>query len=219
VIGSLLPAGVVAYEEFADLPGELPFPGEEALIAKAVDGRRREFITARRCARRALADLGHPAAPILSGARREPLWPAGITGSITHCAGFRAAAVARADDLAGLGIDAEPNGPLPDGVEESVAATGERERLRELSVRAPHVSWGRLLFSAKESVYKAWYPLTGRWLGFEDADLTIDPEAGTFRAYLLVDGKRIDGGTPLTEMSGRFAVGRGLVLTAVAISR
>jgi 4'-phosphopantetheinyl transferase EntD len=219
VIASLLKAGVVAYEEFADLPGEPPFPGEEALIAKAVDGRRREFITARRCARRGLADLGHPPAPILSGARREPVWPAGIIGSITHCAGYRAAAVARADDLAGLGIDAEPNGPLPDGVEESVASPGEQERLRALALVAPHVSWGRLLFSAKESVYKAWYPLTGRWLGFEDADLLIDRESDTFRARLLVDGKRIDGGTPLTEMFGRFAVGCGLVLTAVTISR
>ncbi len=219
MIEPLLPDGVVAYEEFADQPDEPPFPGEELLIARAVEGRRREFITARGCARRALADLGHAPAPILSGARREPLWPAGIIGSITHCAGYRAAAVARSDDLAGLGIDAEPNAPLPDGVEESVASAGERERLRELSVRAPHVSWERLLFSAKESVYKAWFPLTGRWLGFEDADLTIDRAAGTFRARLLVDGERIDGGTPLTEMSGRFVVGEGLVLTAVAISR
>jgi len=134
MIGSLLPPGVVAYEEFSDLPGEPPFPGEQALIAKAVEGRRREFITARRCARRALADLGHPPAPILSGTRREPLWPAGISGSITHCAGYRAAAVAPARHLAGLGVDAEPNGPLPDGVEESVAAAGEREQLRALSV-------------------------------------------------------------------------------------
>ena len=217
LLGSLLPACVVAYEEFADLPGEPPFPGEESLIATAVEGRRREFVTARRCARRALADLGYAPAPILAGAGREPLWPAGVAGSITHCAGYRAAAVARRTDLAGLGADAEPDGPLPDGVEESVTSDRERAHLRELSLAAPQVSWGRLLFSAKESIYKAWYPLTGRWLGFEDAELTIEPESRTFRARLLIDGERIDGGPPLNEMSGRYAVGRGLVVTAVAV--
>jgi 4'-phosphopantetheinyl transferase EntD len=217
VIGSLLPVCVVAYEQFCDLPGEQPFPGEDDLVAQAAEGRRREFITARRCARRALAGLGHPPAPILSGSRREPLWPAGTAGSITHCAGYRAAAVARVGELAGLGIDAEPHGPLPAGVQKSVATPREREQLHELAREAPQVSWGRLLYSAKESVYKAWYPLTGRWLGFQDAELVIEREARTFRARLLVDAERRDGGVPLTELTGRFAVDRGLVLTAVTV--
>ena len=58
------------------------------------------------------------------------------------------------------------------------------------AVRAdvPHVHWDRLLFSAKESVYKAWFPLARRWLGFEDAVVMIDPSAGTFQARLLVVG-------------------------------
>jgi enterobactin synthetase component D / holo-[acyl-carrier protein] synthase len=219
VITSLLPACAVAYEEFSDIPGEPPFPGEESLIARAIEGRRSEFITARRCARRALGQLGYPPAPILSGPRREPVWPSGTAGSITHCRGYRAAAVARLGDLAALGIDAEPNGPLPDGVEEAVASERERKHFYRLSVEAPAVSWGRLLFSAKESVYKAWYPLTGRWLGFEDADLLIDRESHSFRARLLVDGRRNDGGPPLTEMTGRFAAGRGLVVTAVTVDR
>lgn len=219
MIESLLHSGVVACEEYSDLPEEPPFPGEEALVKQAVGSRRREFVTARRCARRALADLGIPAAPILSGDRREPLWPAGIIGSITHCVGYRAAAVARAEHLVGLGIDAEPNGPLPDGIEESVTVADERKRIQELSLRCPTVSWDRLLFSAKESVYKAWYPLTGRQLGFEDADLLIDRESGTFLARILVDGARIDGGAPLREVEGRFTLARGLVLTAVTISR
>lgn len=72
MITSLLPAGAVPYEESSDIPGELPFPGEESLIARAVEGRRCEFITARRCGRRALGRLGYPPAPILSGSRRGP---------------------------------------------------------------------------------------------------------------------------------------------------
>jgi 4'-phosphopantetheinyl transferase EntD len=215
VIGALLPSTVTAVEAFEDVPGEAPFPGEEDLIANAVEGRRREFITARRCARAALRAFGHADAPIRPGPKREPCWPAGMTGSITHCSGYRAAAVARTSDIDLLGIDAEPNGPLPEGVAESITVAGETAMLDRLARTHPGTHWGRLLFSAKESVYKAWFPVTGRWLGFEEARVTIDPDAGTFAATLLADGARIDGKPPLTVLHGRFTVGRGLVLTAV----
>jgi 4'-phosphopantetheinyl transferase EntD len=212
MIEQLLPAGVVAVEAFADVPGEPVFPGEEDLVARAVESRRREFVTARRCAREALAELGHPAAPIRPGPKREPLWPAGIAGAITHCKGYRAAAVVPTTVLAGLGIDAEPHGPLPEGVEEAVTVPGESAMLARLTADDPATHWGRLLFSAKESVYKAWYPLARLWLGFEDARLTIDPADGTFHATILIDG-------PLAEVTGRFVVAGGLVATAVTVPR
>ena len=81
MIETLLPAAVVAVETFTDVPGEEPFPGEEHLITDAVEGRRREFITARRCAREALRAFGYADAPIRTGPKSEPQWPAGITGS------------------------------------------------------------------------------------------------------------------------------------------
>ncbi len=217
MLSGLLPPQVVAVEAFDDVPGELPFPGEEAIIARSVEVRRREFITAHRCARQALAGLGQPAIAILPGTRREPLWPPGVVGSITHCLGYRAAAVARRTDLAGLGIDAEPHAPLPEGVAEQVALAEERDQLAYLTAAHPGTHWDRLLFSAKESVYKAWYPLTGRWLGFEEARLTFDPAASVFRAQILVDGRRIEGGVPLTELIGCFRVEGGLLLTAVRV--
>jgi 4'-phosphopantetheinyl transferase EntD len=217
VIELLLPPPVASVEAFDDLPGEEAFPGEEDLVASAVEGRRREFVTARRCAREALGRLGYPPVAIRSGERREPRWPQGVVGSITHCAGYRAAAVARADDLAGVGIDAEPNGPLPDGVEGLVTTADEPAMLRRLAEADPTVHWDRLLFSAKESIYKAWYPLTGRWLGFGDALLSLDPAAGTFTGRVRIDGARTDGGPPLTELHGRYVVERGLVITAVTV--
>ena len=172
------------------------FPEEEALLARAVDKRRREFATARDCARGALAALGVAPVPILRGERGAPQWPPGIVGSITHCAGYRAAAVARASDVLTIGLDAEPDEMLPDGVLGSVSLPGERERLRDLAAAAPGTCWDRLLFSAKESVYKAWFPLTGRWLGFEDADITIDAADGTFEARLLTAAPMV-GAFPL----------------------
>jgi 4'-phosphopantetheinyl transferase EntD len=216
MIEQLLPPAVVVVEAFEDVPGEPVFPGEEDLVATAIESRRREFVTARRCAREALARLGHPPVAIRRGAKRDPQWPAGLVGSITHTAGFRAAAVASRDVVAGIGIDTEQNEPLPEGVDGMITVPGEPEMIATLVKTNPMTQWGRLLFSAKESVYKAWYPLTGRWLGFEDARITIDP-AGTFAATLLIDGTRTDGGSPLTELRGRFVVARGLVATAVAI--
>jgi 4'-phosphopantetheinyl transferase EntD len=139
-----------------------------------------------------------------------------VCGSITHCAGYRAAAVARAREVAGIGIDAEPNQRLPDGVEDMIVVPGEAPALRRLTAARPAIHWDRLLFSTKESVYKTWYPLTRRWLGFDDVRLDIDP-AGTFTAELLVDAARADGGPPLRLLNGRFLLEGGLVLTAVTI--
>lgn len=218
MIDLLLPSSVTAVETFTDVAGEPAFPGEQDVIAKAVPGRRAEFITARRCAREALSHLGYPPVALRPGPRREPLWPDGVAGSITHCTGYRAAAVTRTSELASLGIDAEPHGPLPPGVGDSVTVAGERDMLDRLACTDPTIHWDRLLFSAKESIYKAWYPLTHRWLGFEDAHLSVDPATRTFTARLLVDGTRLDGGPVLTEVNGRYLVGGGLVLTAVTVA-
>jgi 4'-phosphopantetheinyl transferase EntD len=223
VITAILPPEAAAEETFTDVAGPVLFPGEEAVLARAVGKRRREFTTGRACARAALARLGVPPVPILPGVRGAPQWPAGIVGSITHCDGYRAAAVAWAHDVTALGLDAEPNEPLPGGVLAVIASDAEVARLASLDAARPAatpapagVCWDRLLFSAKEAVYKAWYPLTGRWLGFEQADVTIDPAAGTFTARLLVPAAGPDG-TALTSLTGRWLARDGLILTTVAL--
>jgi 4'-phosphopantetheinyl transferase EntD len=213
--GELLPAPVAVVEAFADIPGARLFPAEEPAISRAVDRRRREYTTARACAHQALTRLGVPAVPILAGERGAPQWPPGIAGSITHCAGYRAAAVARTAEVASLGLDAEPDAPLPGGVLEVISLPGERAGLAALGQASGAPSWDRLLFSAKESVYKAWFPLTGRWLGFEDAEITISPD-GSFRARLLVPGPELDGRC-LTGFTGRWLARDGLVVTAIAV--
>ncbi|CAJ60961.1 MULTISPECIES: 4'-phosphopantetheinyl transferase family protein [Frankia] len=225
MLASLLPDAAVAVEAFEDDPNAVLFPEEAALLARAVDKRRREFTTARICAHRALSGLGLPPVPILSGDRGAPHWPDGVVGSITHCAGYRAAAVALAGRLRTIGIDAEPNEPNPQGVTAQITVPAEEGWLATLTRTLPTVHWDRLLFSAKESVYKAWFPLAQRWLGFEDAALTIDPGTaattatparGTFTAKLLVTGPTLDGGE-LTGFDGHWLADRGLLLTAVTV--
>ena len=214
MLAELLPPDVIAVDIVGDDPDAYLLPDEEHLVAKAVAKRRREVTNARTCARRALARLGIAETAIPRGAKGEPLWPAGVVGSITHTTGYFAAAVAQADKIRSIGIDAEVHGELPDGV---LSHIGFGPELTWLAGRDhTEVWWDRLLFSAKESVYKAWFPLTGRWLGFEDATVIIDPVNRTFQATILVDGTTHTG-TPLTTMSGRWLVRDGLVLTAITV--
>jgi len=216
VIAEILPPVVATAHCFAD-PAQAPlFPAEEAAVAGAVPQRRSEYATVRLCARQALAELGEPPVALVPGKRGAPRWPAGVVGSLTHCTGYRAAAVARLAQVRSVGIDAEPHGPLPRGVQQAVALPGEAVQLGELASAYPRTHWDRLLFSAKESVYKAWYPLTGQWLGFADARVVIDPRAGTFTAEFLVPGPQLDG-RELTGFAGRWLVRDGLLLTSVVI--
>jgi 4'-phosphopantetheinyl transferase EntD len=90
-------------------------------------------------------------------------------------------------------------------------------RLRDLASAAPGTSWDRLLFSAKEATYKAWFPLTRRWLGFEDADITSSPADGIFQVRLLVTPPEVGGDAP-TSFVGRWMARDGLILTAITVS-
>jgi 4'-phosphopantetheinyl transferase EntD len=127
---------------------------------------------------------------------------------MTHCDGYRAAAVAAAEAWVGIGIDAEVLAPLPDGVGPLVMSAAERAALRDVD---PALCPDRVLFSAKESVYKVWYPVVRAWLGFEDVDVRLGD--GTFVARLEPDGLGTD------ELHGRWTVRDGFVLTAVTLAR
>jgi 4'-phosphopantetheinyl transferase EntD len=214
MIGDILPNGVEAVEAVGDDPLASLLPLEEAALGHVVEGRRREFTVARSCARRAFGKLGLPPLPVLRGAHREPIWPDGVVGSITHCPGYSAAAVARRGDFLSVGIDAEVHGELPPGVLQKISLREERAWLERL--KGTGVCWDRVLFSAKESIYKVWFPVTGRWLGFEEALMQIDPAGGTIRARLLAPGLVV-GGRHIECIDGRFCVQNGFVLTFAGI--
>jgi 4'-phosphopantetheinyl transferase EntD len=204
-------------ELYSDPPGLAPLAEEEPLIARSVAKRRNEFITVRYCARIALGELGFPAVPILKGEKGEPCWPDGVVGSLTHCAGFRGAVVGRKGAVRSVGVDAEPHDVLPDGVLDAISLPAERTELAALPAA---VHWDRILFCAKEATYKAWFPLTKRWLGFEDAHITFDVDesgsAGSFESTILIDAAALSG-PPLSSLRGRWSVNRDLVLTAITL--
>jgi 4'-phosphopantetheinyl transferase EntD len=218
LIGPLLPNVVASAEAFTDPPAVALFPEEAAFVSRAVDKRRREFASVRYCARQALADLGVGPVAIVPGDRGEPRWPPGIVGTLTHCAGYRAAAVAPAVSVAAVGIDAEPHEPLPEGVLDMIGLPAERAQVAELTRRDSGVAWDRLLFCAKEATYKAWFPLMGAWLGFDEAEITVDPVTRTFTSRLLAAGPEI-GGTRIGVFPGRWACENALVATAITLLR
>jgi 4'-phosphopantetheinyl transferase EntD len=215
LIEAVVPGSACA-ELFCDAPESAMFPVEAAMVAGAVAERRREFGTVRWCARRALRRLGAPTVPILPDADRVPRWPAGVVGSMTHCEGYRAAAVARSDELGGIGIDAEPHGPVSVEALELLLRDEERAALRTLADAACGLlHWDRITFCAKEAVFKAWFPLTRRWLDFDEVSTTVDPD-GTFAARLVVRGVS-DGDRELEAFTGRWVVDRGLVVAGTSI--
>ncbi len=193
-------------------------PREEALVsARAVEKRHRELRAGRHAAHLALARAGcaDHAAPILRGPRNEPLWPDGWVGAITHADVWVGAAVAPRARAAGIGVDVE-----------SLARTTGSD-ITHLVCLPEEVPWVaghpdrlRALFSAKETVFKALYPIGGVFLDFKDARLLWrdgDPEgAGTFDAELLVDA------SPRHRAGYRFPIrtrrlGDDHVLTSAAL--
>ncbi|MCG5433811.1 4'-phosphopantetheinyl transferase [Mycobacterium sp. MYCO198283] len=217
LISAVVPPIVHAAECYDDPPGLAPLPEEAPLVAKSVAKRRNEFVTVRHCARLALAELGVPAVPILKGEKGEPCWPDGVVGSLTHCEGYRGAVVGRRGAVRSIGIDAEPHDVLPDGVLDAISLPAERH---ELAALPAGLHWDRILFCAKEATYKAWFPVTRRWLGFEDAHIrfTVGPSgtSGEFVSRILVD-PAAPAGPPLESLAGRWSVAGGLALTAIVL--
>lgn len=209
LLRTLVPASLQTVDTFGDVSADSLFAEERAVVGRAVQKRRREFATVRHCARVALSRLGVQPGPILPGDSGAPGWPDGIVGSMTHCDGYRAAAVGWRRDVLTVGLDAEPHAPLPGDVLDLVTSAAERSHLAQLRDAEPAVCWDRLLFSAKESVYKAWFPVARRWLGFEEVDVVLDP-AGTFVAQFVSPAE-------FTSFAGRWLTTDSLVITAIVV--
>jgi 4'-phosphopantetheinyl transferase EntD len=197
---------------------------EEAALAQSMGAARRaEFVSGRDCARRAMRALGAAGGPVLRGPRRAPLWPDGVVGTITHTRGFCAAAVAHRADLAGVGIDAERWKPLSERVLHRICGPEEVEHLRALPHHAAEL-WGTAVFSAKESVYKGYFPLTATFIGFRDAEVRLHPEtrdAGRFEARLVREDAPPAAG--YRSFEGRFRIleleGAAIVVTGLVVPR
>lgn len=193
------------------------WPEEEILLLHAVPKRRREFACGRAAARAALAKLGAPAIAIPANADRTPVWPAGFTGSITHCDDFCGAVVARSQDIPGIGFDAEPASPLPEDARRIIYGPEEAAHFSALPAIAG-LDWPKLAFSAKEAFYKCFYPVTRTPLNFRDVDLRFavsDSLTGTFE----ITSAAPDAAAFLRRaVQGRWLLRDGLMFTSFVLA-
>ena len=189
-----------------------PLIGSEAALAECMSpARRAQFAAGRALARAALAELGVEAGALPRATGGAPDWPAGCVGSITHCGegadSWAAVAVARGNARRALGLDAERERPVSPAVRARIL------RPAELAALGGEATWlPTLFFSAKESAYKALYPLTGRLLDFQDVEIALG--AGTFEARVLV--RHWPPGAPAV-LAGRWRRGDGRIVTAIEL--
>jgi len=169
--------------ENSQLAGFELHPLEAAALGDAVsDKRRRDFRLGRLAARRAVEQIGFPVvSPILRGEHREPLWPVGVVGSIAHCGDYGIAAAAWQQDVPAVGIDIQLiEERYTDELVARFADPDEFDWVRsEPSLRTERAV---KLFSAKESVFKALYPLRRVWFAFDVARLTPIAGEDAFKA-------------------------------------
>lgn len=207
-IARMLPAGVVA--SAGAIAGSIATlaAAERPAAARMSHRRLREFSAGREHARAALEQLGLRSPGVAVGPGRAPLWPAGFVGSISHAGNLVLAVAAPTTALRAIGVDLEPAVPLDADLVHRVCRPGELERLASPASAAQRA---KLIFSAKESVYKCVAPLTGVFLEFEDVEILFDAGTGHFRAR--GHGPATDLIAPAT-LTGAFAEGGGYWITA-----
>lgn len=194
---------------------------ERTAIARAIESRRLQYTAGRVCARDAMRALGEPLGPVLAGEDRAPTFPDGLVGTITHTQWWGAAALARAETHAALGIDVEPDTPLKAQLFSSVLTPDEQREL-ELHPEPLRGLFGKLIFSAKECAYKCQYTVSRTFYGFHGMRIELPPglselpEDGTFRAIFLRDAGEFRTGDAI---EGRFVRAAGYVMTGAELLR
>ncbi len=181
------------------------WPVEAGAMARARPARLAEFTAGRVAARQAMAALGLPPAAVPMGADRAPLWPAGLVGSISHGGGACLAILAPRRRVSALGLDIEPDDPLPADIIDDVLTRSERAAIAHLPALAQGQT-ARLIFAAKEAAYKAIYPRDRAVLGF--AAMTVRVLGRDRFAATLTGGETI---------AGRHAHHAGLLIATVVL--
>lgn len=158
------------------------WPEEIPAFTSSIDKVRRASGAARIVARQLLRRLGRPECALPRGSGGAPTWPTGITGSLAHDSSVAVAAVGMCSDMDGIGIDIEPAESLPTELLGLVATPRER-----LTIDNYDPYGGRLLFVAKEAVYKAVYPLDRTFLDHHDVEINFPDRKAITRNGRIID--------------------------------
>ncbi|NBB96598.1 MAG: 4'-phosphopantetheinyl transferase superfamily protein [Alphaproteobacteria bacterium] len=188
--------------------------GDEVLAVEQVSpARAREFGAGRSAAREAMGLLGQPPRPVLQGEDRAPIWPKGLTGSITHTARDCIAVVSDSPEITALGLDMEVASPLESALWPEICTMPEMHWLASLGP-SQRGHFAKLLFSAKEAVYKAQYQVSRQMLEFHDLCLSMDLTNHRFEAHLKTEVAGLRTGAVL---AGRFVILGAAFITSVEL--
>ena len=210
-------------------------PAEENYFSQLSSVSRKEhYRSGRICAGEVLSKLGTLGQPVLRDPQtREPLWPEGISGAITHSGNWAAAAAGKTSDVSGIGIDLEDLERQVDSrISRHVCIPEEQKWLQECGEDFLEQNL-KIIFSAKESIFKAFFPYTRTYLHFHDARILMEqtlfqkskpdsltkkeknskPEKFEF-VYLLLNDKVISQ-TGISEGKGKVHFFENYVLTSL----
>ena len=210
-------------------------PAEENYFSQLSSVSRKEhYRSGRICAREVLSKLGTLGQPVLRDPQtREPLWPEGISGAITHCGKWAAAAAGKTSDVSGIGIDLEDLERQVDSrISRHVCIPEEQKWLQECGEDFLEQNL-KIIFSAKESIFKAFFPYTRTYLHFHDARILMEqtffqksksdslskkeknskPEKFEFVYFLLND--KVISQTGISEGKGKVHFFENYVLTSL----
>ena len=149
------------------------WPEETSFTDSFATERLRTFSAGRFCARKAMELMGHPAMPIPVGDDRAPVWPAGITGSISHTQGLAGALICSTGHHPSIGLDIERRAAVNRSLWDMLF---DEQELQRIAGAAVPEELATLYFSLKESYYKMQYPLTRSFLDFRDVRIEDEAE-------------------------------------------
>jgi 4'-phosphopantetheinyl transferase EntD len=215
--GALFPAGVVAVELCAEGDTAALLPAEAECLGRSIVSRAREFAAGRVCARRALREFGVDHVALLVGEQREPLWPAGFVGSITHTTGLCAAAVAERRRYAGIGLDVEIAGRVKPELWPKVCVAEEAAWIASLP-ESERAAAATLIFAAKEAFYKAQFPLVREWVYFHDVCIEVGEWSASQAGFLVRPLRSLQvSQVAAAPLAGHYRRERGFLAAGIAI--
>lgn len=176
-VRQFLPEGRGAAGGIAKNLGENEFPDERNIMKNFSEKRSREFHCGRILARNALLEIGCSPMPILSRKERDPVWPEGFIGSITHSGEIVVAVSASSNFCRGIGIDVEENDPLDRTLVDMIC---RREEQNVAGLATLGIDHAKLRFVAKEAFYKAVFPLQRRFIDFQEVRIILDISSMSF---------------------------------------
>ena len=201
--------------------GDAPWDEIElpAGLREATAKRQLHFRAGRYCALRALEALeGRPVRTVPPRtAGGAPMWPAGVTGSITHTDDFVWAAVARISQVEALGIDTERIMSADRAARVSGAIAWPSELAHARAIGCDRLEALTLVFSAKEAIFKCLYGKVGRVFDYRDVRIVAaEANSRTFTARIV---RTLSDDFPAqTILQGHFEIDRHWMHTGTVLS-